>query len=68
MTVLSPSKLLNYASPLVCHKNSSGEPKQLSYDDMVTYDNLRIAYFQTIQGKQHRHRVQQFKQNFISEL
>lgn len=68
MTVLSPSKSLNYASPSVCHKDSDGEPKQLSYDDMVTYDNLRIAYFQTIQGKQHRHRVQQFKQNFISEL
>ena len=68
MTVLSPSKLLNYASPSVCYKDSDGELKQLSYDDMVTYDNLRIAYFQTIQGKQHRHRVQQFKQNFISEL
>lgn len=67
MTVLSPSKSLNYASPSVCNNDSDGEPK-LSYDDMVTYDNLRIAYFQTIQGKQHRHRVQQFKQNFVSEL
>ena len=57
--MLSPSKLLNYASPSVCHKDSDGEPKQLSYNDMVTYDNLRIAYFQTIQDKQHRHRVQQ---------
>ena len=57
MTVLSPSKSLNYASPSVCHNDSDGEPKQLSYDDMVTYDNLRIAYFQTIQGKKHRHRA-----------
>lgn len=66
--VLSPSKSLKYASPSVCHKDSDGEPKQLSYDDMVTYDNLRTAYFQTIQGKQHRYRVQNFKRNFVSEL
>jgi len=35
---------------------------------MVTYENLRTAYFDTISGKQNRHRVQQFKQNFVSEL
>ena len=65
MTVLSPSKLLNHAvSPDCLH---SGETP-LSYDDMVTYENLRTAYIDTISGKLNRHRVQQFKQNFVSEL
>lgn len=68
MTVLSPDKLSNHATPSVCHKDSDGEPKQLSYDDMVTYENLRTAYIDTISGKLNRHRVQQFKQNFVSEL
>lgn len=63
--MLSPDKLSNHAvSPDCLH---SGETP-LSYDDMVTYENLRTAYIDTISGKLNRHRVQQFKQNFVSEL
>lgn len=62
--VLSPDKSSNHESLSDCVYSDS----ELNYDDMITYKNLRTAYFQTIKGKQHRYRVQKFKQNFVSEL
>ena len=62
--VLSPDKSSNHESLSDCVYSDS----ELNYDDMITYKNLRTAYFQTIKGKQHRYRVQKFKQTFVSEL
>ena len=67
--MLSPDKLSNHATPSdCCLSDSDGETNTISYDNMVTYDNLKTAYLQSISGKQSRYRVQKFKQNFVTEL
>lgn len=67
--MLSPDKLSNHATPSdCCLSDSDGETNTISYDNMVTYDNLKTAYLQSISGKQSRYRIQQFKKNFVTEL
>ena len=64
----SPDKLSNYASPSDCQLKDLDGETHISYDDMVTYENLKTAYIQSIAGKQSRYRIQQFKKNFVTEL